>query len=523
MSITLTDQDKNTLRIAAWGAISLMSAAGAAGSAHKAGTEGSIALTSATGPVGHVLTKAPKGVKYGRSVAELADQVLPALTASMNLLKKQAAAEADNFRRTVLVAVEAAALTHQVEPSPTVAEMARKITAALDAASATPGVAEADSGVAVPTAAAGQDRPELQKLIQEMVDSGFVGVTLRVNDERGEWVGSAGVRELGQSAKPPTNGHVRIGSNTKTFTATVVLQLVAEGKIELDAPADDYLPEFGLDRRITVRMLLQHTSGVFNVTGDFDPDGTYVQGIPATTAGKEWVDNRFKTYRSEELVRLALSKPARFEPGTDWSYSNTNYVLARLLVEKVTGRPLAEETQRLILGPLGLSGTVAPATPEVPEPHAHAYYRYEEAGEQQMVDVTRQNPSWISSGGDMISTTRDLHTFISALVGGRLLPAELLAEMCTPEPKAGYGLGVFVQNAGPGGGTVITHNGGMAGHAALMYSTPDGTKTLTAALNYVDDAALSVAAAFQQATQGLVQEVFGGGQAEPAAAAEPAH
>ncbi|MEV0230543.1 serine hydrolase domain-containing protein [Nonomuraea sp. NPDC050786] len=500
MPIALTDQDKLTLRIAAWGAVSLMSAAGAAGSAHKVATEGSIALTSATGLVGHVLAEAPKGVKYGRSVAELADQVLPALTAAMSLLKERDPAEADNFRRTVIVAVEAAVQGRKGEPSPTMAEMARKITAALDAASATPG----------------QDRPELQKAIQEMVDSGFVGVTLRVHDERGEWVGSAGVAELGESGTPPIDGHVRIGSNTKTFIATVVLQLVAEGRIELDAPVADYLPEFGLDRRITVRMLLQHTSGVFNFTGEYYDDGTFVPGIPATTAGKEWVDNRFTTYRPEDLVRLALSKPARFEPGTDWSYANTNYVLARLLIEKVTGRPYAEEMRRLILGPLGLSGTVAPTTEtEIPEPYAHAYYRYEQDGRQETVDVTRQNPSWISSGGDMISTTRDLHTFISALVGGRLLPAGLLAEMCTPEPKAGYGLGVFVQKT-DGGGTVITHNGGMAGHAALMYSTPDGSRTMTAALNYVDDAALSMAAAFQQATQRLVQEVFGGGQASAA-------
>ncbi|MFG6197131.1 hypothetical protein [Nonomuraea sp. JJY05] len=134
MSITLTDQDKLTLRIAAWGAVSLMSAAGAAGSAHKVATEGSIALTSATGLAGHVLTKAPKGVKYGKSVAELADQVLPALTAAMSLLKQQDPAEADNFRSTVIVAIDAAAGIHRGQPSPTLVEMARKITEALDAA-----------------------------------------------------------------------------------------------------------------------------------------------------------------------------------------------------------------------------------------------------------------------------------------------------------------------------------------------------------------------------------------------------
>ncbi|WP_436758577.1 serine hydrolase domain-containing protein [Streptosporangium sp. V21-05] len=387
-------------------------------------------------------------------------------------------------------------------------------TAAPDAAPAAPGVAAEDSG-APPETAAGQDRPELRKAIEEIVGYGFAGVQLRVHDERGEWVGSAGVRELGGTAKPPTNGRFRIGSSTKTFVATVVLRLVAEGRIGLDSPVDDYLPRFGLDRRITVRMLLRHTSGVFNFTGEYYEDGTIVPGIP--WAGQEWVDNRFRTYRPEELVELALSRPARFEPGTGWSYSNTNYVLARLLIEEVTGRSFAGEARRLILEPLGLSGTVVPGTStDIPGPHAHGYYRYEDAGQEKTVDVTSQNPSWISAGGDMISTTQDLHTFFSALQGGRLLPASLLAEMREPDPKIGYGLGVFVQDLGPDGGIILHHNGGIAGYAALMYSTPDGGRTMTASLTYVDDAALSMAEAFQKVTQRLVEEVFGGGQAEPA-------
>ena len=135
MAITLTDQDKITLRTAAWGAVSLMAAADAAGRPHRAATDGSIALASATGLVGHVLAEWPKGVNLkGKSVAELADHVLPALTAAMGLLKKQAPAEAHNFHRTVIVAIEAAGRTHQGQPSPTLADMIRKITAALDAA-----------------------------------------------------------------------------------------------------------------------------------------------------------------------------------------------------------------------------------------------------------------------------------------------------------------------------------------------------------------------------------------------------
>ncbi|MEU4300523.1 serine hydrolase domain-containing protein [Kitasatospora aureofaciens] len=363
------------------------------------------------------------------------------------------------------------------------------------------------------TTSSDQDRPELRQAIEEIVESGVLGVQLLVTDERGEWVGSAGARELGSGAGPLTDGHFRIGSSTKSFVAGSVLLLVAEGRIELDAPAAQYLPAFGLDGRITVRMLLQHTSGVFSHTGELLADGTVVPGV--AWQGKAWVDDRFRTYRPEELVRLSLSKEPRFAPGEGWSYSNTNYVLARLVIEEVTGRSFAEELQRLILGPLGMTGTVAPgASPELPEPHHHSYYRYQDGGQERTLDVTRHNPSWVAAGGDMISTTRDLHTYFSALMGGRLLPAELLGEMRTPEATIGYGLGVFAQETE--GGTVYHHNGATIGSAALMYGSADGSRILTAGLNYVDDADLSLAGAFQKAQQLLVAEVFCGGQADPA-------
>ncbi|WP_327086705.1 hypothetical protein OIE66_30835 [Nonomuraea sp. NBC_01738] len=135
MSITLTDQDKRTLRTAAYGAVSLMSAADAAGSPHKTATEGSIALATATGPIGHILAAKTRDIDLpGKSVAALADQVLPALTAAMALLKAQDPAEAGNYRTTVITAIEAAGRTHLADPSPALAAMIGKITAALDAA-----------------------------------------------------------------------------------------------------------------------------------------------------------------------------------------------------------------------------------------------------------------------------------------------------------------------------------------------------------------------------------------------------
>ncbi|MFD7322039.1 serine hydrolase domain-containing protein [Streptomyces sp. NPDC059875] len=390
------------------------------------------------------------------------------------------------------------------------------VAAALLAGVAGSGVATADSR-SVPKAAAGQQRPELQKATQAWVDAGFSGMQMHVHDERGEWVGSAGVRTLGGTAKPPTNGRFWIGSSTKTFTATLVLQLVAEGRIGLDVPVADHLPELGLDRRITARMLLQHTSGLFNYTGDFDDDGKAVPGIPAT--GKGWVDNRFRSYQPEELVRLALSKPPRFEPGTNWRYSNTNYTLAQLLIEKVTGRSYAEEMKRRILRPLGLRDTVVPGDRTgLPGPHAHGYYRYQDAGEWKVVDVTRQNLSLLSAAGDMISTTEDLHTFFSALMGGKLLPAPLLDEMRTPHPKSGdfrYGLGLFVQDLGPecGGGTIYHHNGSPpGGYGALMIGSSDGSKTLTASVT-TGDAAINPATEYPKALGKAIKAVFCDGKA----------
>ncbi|MFF4104229.1 serine hydrolase domain-containing protein [Streptomyces sp. NPDC001903] len=359
------------------------------------------------------------------------------------------------------------------------------------------------------------DRPELQKAIEAFVDAGFAGIQMRVHDERGEWVGSAGVGRPGEGAKPPTDGHFWAGSVAKPFTATAVLQLVAEGSTGLDAPVADHLPELGLDRRITVRMLLGHTSGLFNYTGEYGEDGTLDAGIPAT--GKEWVDHRLHTYRPQELVALALSKPARFEPGARFGYSNTNYTLAALLIERVAGRPYAEEMGRRILRPLALRDTVLGGSgSELPEPYAHGYCRYQDAGEWKVADVSRQNPSMLFGAGDAMTTTRDLHTFFSALNGGKLLPAPLLAEMRTPYGELGYGLGLFVQDLGPEhGGTVHHHNGGApGGYGALMYSTPDGAKTLTAGLT-TGDAPVDPAQAFPGALDALVKQVFA---ADPAAA-----
>ncbi|MFF9624779.1 hypothetical protein [Streptomyces griseosporeus] len=135
MTLSLTAQDKNTLRTAAYGAVSLIAAADATGSPHKIATHGSIALASATGPVGHVLAEKSKIAGLdGKTVAELADHVLPALTAAMNLLREQDPAQAETFRSTVGIALDAGVGARKGEPGPALTEMRRKISTALDAA-----------------------------------------------------------------------------------------------------------------------------------------------------------------------------------------------------------------------------------------------------------------------------------------------------------------------------------------------------------------------------------------------------
>lgn len=330
------------------------------------------------------------------------------------------------------------------------------------------------SGLAAGTATADQGRTELQQAMTALTEAGAAGVQLRIHDEQGDWTGSAGVREL-SGGKVPTNGRFRAGSITKTFMTTVMLQLVNEGKVVLDDPIAKYLPRYGFDPRITVRMLLRHTSGLFNYTGDVTADGTPDPGIPLF--GKDFAENRFRTYTQEELIDFALSKPARFAPGTDWRYSNTNFIVIGQLVERVTHTPYAVQVQRRILAPLHLRETVLPGTrTDVPGPHAHGYYAYWDAGQFHVLDATRLNPTWAGSAGEIISTTRDLDTFIKALLGGRLLPANLLAEMMTPSLSPAYGLGMELLDAGPTcGGVYYGHTGGIHGYQSVMFSTPDRT------------------------------------------------
>ncbi|MFJ8973661.1 MULTISPECIES: serine hydrolase [Streptomyces] len=309
----------------------------------------------------------------------------------------------------------------------------------------------------VPPAASAAGPDTVQRALNTLVrDGGTPAALASVKGPGGrDRTYTAGTGDLATGAPVPVDGQVRIGSNTKTFVAVVVLQLVAERKVSLDAFVDTYLPGLvrgkGIDgRRITVRHLLQQTSGLPEYTSRLGDDVRY--------------------YAPRELLATALRHPADFAPGKRWKYSNTNYVLAGLIVQKITGRPLADEIDRRVIQRIGLRHTYfpAPGDASIREPHPHGYHQ--EPAKTPLRDITEMDPSWAWAAGQMISTNSDLNRFFTALLTGRLLPAPQLARMrstvpadATFGPGARYGLGL-VSRPLPCGGLSWGHGGSFPGY-----------------------------------------------------------
>ena len=342
---------------------------------------------------------------------------------------------------------------------------------------ATTALAVIATPAAAPTATAAApehaDRAGLQRRLDEVVAAGAVGALAEVRDEHGVWRGSSGVAELGTTRAVPVHGQFRAGSITKTFVATVALQLVGEGRLRLDNPVEAWLPGVVPDgHRITVRHLLNHTSGLYDV----------VRTLPMPP-GQEFLDNRWRTWTAAELVQRAVANPPTFEqPGSAFAYSSTGYLLLGQIIEEVTGRPYSREIQRRVIQPLRLHGTSVPGTsPRIRGPHPHGYVPKD--GQMHLLDYTEMNPSVMGAGGEMISTTRDLNRFLAALLGGRLLPGHLLDEMKTQGVEGGrmYGLGLAWRDTSCGV-RVYGNDGDALAYLAWSFSTEDRRRQVTVAL-----------------------------------------
>lgn len=339
--------------------------------------------------------------------------------------------------------------------------------------------------------------------------TGVVGVLGEVDTGPGHLLARSGVADLTTRDPVPWGGHFRIGSVTKTFTATVVLQLVGEGKLSLDDTVDKWLPGTvrgnGNDgRKITIRQLLQHTSGLHNYLTK-----------PADSP-QAWRRERLRTWRPEQLVALAMRHRPNFAPGTSWSYSNTNYILAGMIIHKVTGHTWQQEVRQRILAPLGLRHTSAPGeSPYVADPHARAHQRFRPGGP--LVDVTVQNQTLGDAAGAMISTTADLNRFFRALVGGRLLAPAQLADMRKTVPAkelesmgvpgARYGLGLLFRPLSCGGG-YWSHGGDDNGYRTRLGVTPDARRSVAVSVTSRSPADLSAEQSTDRALATLVDHAL---------------
>ena len=343
---------------------------------------------------------------------------------------------------------------------------------------AVPLVAAIALGAAGGAASAAPSKGEAESLksrAQGLVGAGYPAALAAVTDSKGESAGVAvgkGSLETGQA--PPLDGEVRIGSNTKTFVAVVVMQLVQEGKVGLDEPIETYLPglikgEGVYGSKITVRQLLQHTSGL----PDFD------ETLVGTTDVFQY---RHHYVTPRDVLDSALSKPAQFEPGAQWKYTNTNYIVLGMLIERVSQRPVGEQIDQRIIKRLGLSHTYFPGNGEKKIRGSHPQ-GYHINGEGKLEDVTEMDASLPWTAGAMVSTPSELNTFFQAVFDGRLLTQTSIDEMKkgvdTGSGGMVYGLGLFGTPLSCGG-TSWGHGGGIFGYETHNAVGPDGTAVTVA-------------------------------------------
>lgn len=339
-------------------------------------------------------------------------------------------------------------------------------------------------GAAGASAAPAGTQARLQSYANQLQSAGAAGVLIDLRDDGDAIRARAGEAILGTNIAVPWGAHFRTGSTTKTFVSTVILQLVGEGKLSLDDSLEHWLPGViqgnGYDgSQITVRQMLNHTSGIFDYT--FDDDFFATLDTP-----QSFQANRFRTYTPEQLIDIALAHPPVFEPGTNWEYSNTNYVVAGEVIKAVTGKAWDVEVRQRIIKPLGLTGTSSPRTnPTLPIPFALGYHLYGN-DDDVYTDTTLHNMSWAGSTGDMITTTKDENRFLRALMSGKLLRPTQLAEMKTIVPLgegAGYGLGLVWLSLPCDERGFWSHDGGTVGYLTSNGVTDDGKRSIVASLS----------------------------------------
>ncbi|MFE9634445.1 serine hydrolase domain-containing protein [Streptomyces sp. NPDC006463] len=366
----------------------------------------------------------------------------------------------------------AAALVLGIASGPAVAHAAP---APVPAATAVPAVSTPPNAAALERAIAGLG-PQNPYATAALV---------RVGGTSGSWKGSSGVADIRTGHEPIEGARFRAGSVTKTFTAAVVLQLAAEGRVDLDRPVQEYLPGLlsGEFEPVSVRQLLNYTSGIRPADGPGD-------SFEAQFA------HRFDVVDPRALIANAVAKGPEFRPGEKQHYLNIDYTILAVLIEKLTGTTYERALTTRILKPLGLHHTSVPSREQnrIPGPHHHGYQAAARAdGTRELVDVTDWNSSSNWAAGDLISTTADLEKFTVALFGGRVVPKAQLEEMFTvPEVKDFESGEDAAQTAGlkrlvlPDGTVTYGKTGSRYGYSTVIGGTRDLSRTLVYSVNATD-------------------------------------
>lgn len=350
------------------------------------------------------------------------------------------------------------------------------------------GVSGAPAAPAAPTQSAAIVRQDFdpatvdrldQVITDTMERAGIPGVNVGLwIPGRGSYERSFGVSDKSTGTPMKADLHMRIGSVTKTFTITGLLQLVDQGKVALDDPVSKYIGGVPQGDHITLRELADMRSGLFNYTED-----------------EKWEQSLLhdpqRSYTPQELLGYAFQHPLNFPPGSKWQYSNTNTILLGLVIEKVSRQPLGRYLEEHVYAPLKLEQTSFPTDETLPEPYAHGYTDYTKSGAPTStatggtVDATHWNPSWGWAAGAMVSSLDDLHAWVPALVDGRLLkPAtqkQRLKFGPTGVPNVQYGLGIMRVNGW------IGHNGELPGYETLAVQLPSQKATMVILINSDDD------------------------------------
>lgn len=310
---------------------------------------------------------------------------------------------------------------------------------------------------------------QLDSIIDAAVNStGIPGAMVGIWGPDGNYVKVAGVADTATKAPMETDFYHRIGSVTKTFTVTALLQLVDEGKIGLDDPISQYVDGVMEGDAISLRHLAGMRSGLV----DYTTSEQFVM---------EYLSDPRRAFTPEELVGYVKDLPLQLRPGTTVNYSNTNTVLLGMVIERVSGSRLSDVIDTKIATPLGMEHTSFPMTNAFPTPHAQGYTN--QTLDESVTAATDWNPSWGGAAGAMISSLDDMRIWVPALAKGDLLTDDTQKQrlqtvnLSEGDDSSGYGLGLF------NSGGWIGHNGSLPGYKTVSVYLPEKDTTLVVFIN----------------------------------------